>query len=148
MPVKNIGPLFRLHKENISKQRGISLEERITADDLDKIANRAALLTLLDVFIEEHRVKYSSRYSPLRGRDALTHLILTKYSWPVEEIQKMTIANSIIAIQYLFQEEQLSEISKGFLGKINEHYYHLVFEDFPDSDWNPVLHEEYLSLKD
>ncbi|WP_062748898.1 ECs1072 family phage-associated protein [Erwinia persicina] len=148
MSNKQIGALYQAHKHQISKQRSIPETGMVDSDDLDKVSNRAALMALLDITLEEHRVKYSSTLNPLRGRKALTHLILTKYKWPIDTISKMSLSDSILAIQDELFSPNSSELSKEHLKNINAQYFCQVFEDMPESDWDPVIHESYLSLRD
>ena len=147
MSIKNIGPLYRLHKENICTQRNITTAGLVDGEAIDKLENRAALLTLLDVILDEHREKYSSILNPLRGRAALTHLILSKYKWPIEHIESMSILHSVLAIQDELKLAESTNVGKDFLERISADYYTVPFEDFPDTDWDPVTYERLQSQR-
>lgn len=148
MTTRQLGRLFQAHKENISKQRGIQITGSVNTDDLEKVSNRAALVTVLDIVLELHRAKCSSYLSPLRGRKALTHLLLTKFNWPIATINQMSIADSILAIQDELVSPEPHELVKQLLDNVSAQYLYDSFADIPDFDWDPLIHEQYLRLRE
>lgn len=148
MSNKQTARLYQAHQAEISKQRGIPITGSVNGQDLDRVYHRASLMTLLDITLESHRAKHSNNLIPLRGKEALTHLILTKYKWPIDIINKMSLSDSILAINDELFPSQPHELAKQFLDNVNAQYLFESFDDMPDSDWNPTLHEPFLRLRD
>lgn len=148
MSKKQTTSLYQAHQAEIGKQRGIPTTGLVDGGDLDRVYNRAALITVLDITLEIHRAKHSNNLTPLKGKEALTHLILTKYNWPIETINKMSLTDSILAINDELFPSQPHELAKQFLENINAKYLYECFGDMPDSDWNPSIYEPFLRLRD
>lgn len=143
---QRLGDLFQEIKERIVKVRGLPHTEQAEPEDRIKIHNRAFLLFSLDCLLDEYRSKNATLWSPLKGRDALHHLLLKKYGWTLYEIRSLTLADSLFAIQDELVFDKLPQAVQGYLQENRWDKFNSAFDDLTDQEWDPMLGDGHFDL--
>ncbi|WP_449567062.1 ECs1072 family phage-associated protein [Lelliottia nimipressuralis] len=134
--------LFAKYKEHVAQVRNISINGSVIYEQVCRVYYRAAQLTLLDVFLETYRQKHKSIFNDLRGKQALHHLLLTRYNWPLEKIRNLSLEDVFLILHDDLKTEKFDPaIAKYFDGTLCN-YDQLNLPDIMDTEWKPEFAEE------
>lgn len=138
MSVINEG-FFELIRQKVFEYHSVPMSGIVT-EDYEKAQNRSVLIFTLEIVLEEHRKKYASLVSPLLGKHALHHLLLTKYGWTLSEIRGLSLQDLIFSItDSMFRFENLPETAQYIIKQYNAHRAKTFFSSLKDDEWNPEL---------
>ncbi|WP_072166373.1 hypothetical protein [Erwinia sp. Leaf53] len=140
-----LSKLFIGIKERIAKVKGVNISDSTENDDVALLYNRAILLFSLDIILEEHRINHSSIFNPQKNKDTIHHLILKKYGWTLNEIESLSLEQSLFVLQENLRLDNLPEDAKKYLHGINAHSYRRSFDDILDLEWDPAFGQQTLS---
>lgn len=136
--------LFSKYKDHISKIRNVPVIGSVIYEDLCCVYNRAAQLTLLDIFLETYRKQHKSRFNDLQGKQALYHLLLGRTNWTLEYIKKLPLADVLLVLHEDLKLDKFESVIGDYFGKTLINYDQLNFSDVVDDEWKPELAEESL----
>lgn len=134
---------FEKIQNKVSKYHDVAVFGEIKRPAYDQMKNRSALLFSLEVVISVHRAKYGTYFSPLRGKDALTHLLLQKYNWPLSEIRSLSLNDIVLLLQEDMRPDNLPQAAIDILRSYGTLTAKDVFPELKDDEWDPEL---YLSI--
>ncbi len=143
--IVGIGHLFMQIKENIAKIRDVRVSGFIDAAEVSLVNNRAAQICALDIILAEHRKKHGSRFNGLNGKQALHHIILLKYHWPLSAIRELSLADALLSLHDELQLESLPDEPRKYLTQIINTQYPVNFPDYLEAEWDPNLSEKFLT---
>lgn len=133
--------LWENTKNHVIKVREVQNGYLPSTNEGLKVCHRTAQLFILDVFLQQHRKKYGDGVFPLRGKNALHHVILLKYKWPMDAIRNLSLSDSLFAIQDELIPENLPDEAQMFLSGVIENASQIAFEDLGDKEWDQNLGE-------
>lgn len=136
--------LFTHIKTNIAKLRGITLSDYGDSAENSSVYNRAALICALDILLHAHRKEFGNRFNELKGKQALHHMLLLKYKWPLSVIRELTLSDVALALQDELKMEALPGGAGDYLLQVVGSHYSINFPDYLDDEWDPDLSEKYL----
>lgn len=144
----NLKHVYTEIENQIIKVRQITDNEKTRLTTLSMIGNRAGLLLSLDVVLLEYRKNHGSLFIPLNGHDALIHLIINKYHWPISEVRKLSLTDIILSISEELAFDNLPAYLQSFLVSINYNANLCCFDNLVAEEWDPNLGQKLLSLID
>jgi len=131
---------FEQVQRKVSEYHGVDIYGLIKQPEHDQMRNRTALLFSLEVVLDLHRAKYGTHFSPLNGRDALDHLLLQKYKWPLSDIRSLNLRDIVILLQEEMTPANLPESARLILQNYNVLNSKKTFPEIKDDEWDPDLH--------
>ncbi|WP_317180060.1 ECs1072 family phage-associated protein [Lelliottia amnigena] len=134
---------FEIIQNKVSAYHGVPVYGQVKQPDYDQMKNRSVLIFALEVVLHLHRTKYATPFSPLKGKDALTHLLLQKYKWPLSEIRSLSLKEIILALQDDLTFEKLPDAAVDVIKLFGFASRKSNFADIKDDEWEPEL---YLSI--
>ncbi|WP_117125311.1 ECs1072 family phage-associated protein [Klebsiella quasivariicola] len=138
MSVINEG-FFELIRQKVFEYHSVPMSG-VVGPDYEKAQNRSVLIFTLEIILEEHRKNHASLVSPLSGKQALHHLLLTKFGWTLSEIRGLSLQDSIFAItDNKFCLENLPENAQYIIKQYNAHRAKTFFPSLEDDEWDPEL---------
>lgn len=130
---------FQLIRKKVFEYHSVAMSG-VVGPDYDKAQNRSVLIFTLEIILEEHRKNYASLVSPLLGRQALHHLLLTKFGWTLSEIRELSLQDSIFAISdSMLRFEELPEKARYIIRQYSAHNAKAIFPSLEDVEWDPEL---------
>ncbi|HEO9916645.1 hypothetical protein CRX67_09545 [Enterobacteriaceae bacterium A-F18] len=142
--MSNYSRLWENIKNHVINIRDVKYGHFTSSNEDLKVSHRTAQLFILDVFLHQHREKYGAGVFSLRGRNALNHVILLKYKWPLTTISALSLSDCLFAIQDELIPGNLPDAAQGFLSAVIEKASQLEFDDLHDEEWNQELGELFL----
>lgn len=134
--------LYAKYKDHVAQIRNVSMDGSVIYEQICCVYYRAAQLTLLDVFLETYRQENKSVFNDLHGKQALHHLLFTRYNWPLEQIRNLSLEDVFLILHDDLKTDKFDpSIAKYFDGTLSN-YAPLNFPDIMDSEWNPDYAEE------
>ncbi|WP_437887036.1 ECs1072 family phage-associated protein [Phytobacter sp. V91] len=133
---------FQVIQNKIAEHHGVKMQGYIEPPYY-QVQNRAVLIFSLETILEEHRAKFGTLTSPLKGKLALEHLLLRKYKWPLSEIRSLSLQDALFALQEELALEHLPEKAQEVIKMFNAHRARTTFDQIVDAEWDP---EMYLTI--
>ncbi|WP_437613180.1 ECs1072 family phage-associated protein [Erwinia sp. V71] len=140
--IDNSEDFFRQIQKRIADHRGIALDGGITTDYY-KVQNQAVLFFTLEAVLEEHRKKFATPANPLAGKQALHHLILQKYKWPLGDIRALSLQDALFVLQEDLIGDKLPESAKRVIKHFAAQTPTEPFADIDDREWDPILYQQF-----
>lgn len=131
---------FEKIQNKVSEYHGVPVFGVIKRPDHDQMKNRSALLFSLEVVLDVHRTKFGTIFSPLKGRDALNHLLVQKFKWPLNEIRSLSLQDIVILLQEEMNPDNLPEYAKSILHSYGTLNAKETFPEIKEEEWDPDLH--------
>lgn len=131
---------FSQIQTKISDIRGIPVYGTVIEPGYSQIRNRAALIFALEVVLHQHREEFGTDWSPLKGKQALEHLLLKKYNWPLREVRDLQLCDIVLLLQDELSPEKLPENAHQILKMYNVLAVRHSFNDFLEEEWDPELY--------
>lgn len=139
-----IGPdLYQLIEKHVSDLHGVQIYGQVVEPIYSQVKNRIALIFALESVLDDHRQKYATEWSPLIGRQALEHLLLKKYQWPLTIIRELNLKDIVLCLQEELELNNLPNPGKATLDLYYPFPHKQFFPDFQEEEWDPDL---YLKL--
>ncbi|WP_312584916.1 hypothetical protein [Atlantibacter sp.] len=127
---------FQLLLSKSSDYHGVAAYGQITQPGHNQLLNRTSLLFALECLLFQHRQDHATPWSPLTGKEALVHLILQKYKWPLSEIRGLSLQDSVLLLQEELRFENLPEeaaqVIRSHGANKKQH-----FPSLNDDEWDP-----------
>ena len=136
--------LYNKTKEHVAQVRGIQTVGSVNYEDLCRVYHRAAQLTLLDILLEEHREKHKTTFNDLRGKQCLHHLLLSKFSWPLSQIQTLSLSDVLLLLHDDLRTDKVDSAAGKYIDGAISSYHHFLFSDVKDEEWDPDILEQLL----
>ncbi|WP_273839238.1 ECs1072 family phage-associated protein [Providencia rettgeri] len=142
--MSQISKLYHHIKEHIESVRKIPKFGTIDKLSTDLVINRTCLILSLESYLSTYREKHSSIFIPLNGKDALIHLVVNKYKWPISEVRAMSLNDMLLSISDELQYDNLTEDCQAYLTSIEYSKYLCQFDDILEEEWDPSISVLYL----
>ncbi|MDK9364161.1 ECs1072 family phage-associated protein [Lelliottia wanjuensis] len=134
--------IFGKYKDHVAQVRNISINSSVTLSQISCVYHRAAQLTLLDVLLETYRQKNKSIFNDLRGKQALHHLLFTRYNWPLDKIRNLSLEDVLFILHDDLKTDKFDPTVAKYIDTTLSNYQQMSFPDVMDAEWNPDYAEE------
>lgn len=134
--------LFNEIKQRIDFIHDSNNPERNNRLNEYKSRRRASMIFSLDIAVIMHRDKYRIGNNELRGRDALTHLLVMKHHWLPSEASSLSLSEVFQSLDEELLSENFPKDAKTILRTILEvdDASIMSFKDLRDEEWDPLLY--------
>ncbi|CAI0726597.1 ECs1072 family phage-associated protein [Serratia entomophila] len=130
--------LWHVIKAKVCQNRNLNHSAYYSGSQQDNcIKNRAAQILTLEVVLNEHRKKFATIFEPLKGKNALYHLIFTKTAWKPAEIRELSLADCLFVIQDELRIDKLPEDIQEFIESLSLPSVAFTFDELLEEDWDP-----------
>ncbi|MDI6977558.1 hypothetical protein QMZ62_05615 [Serratia sp. PF2-63] len=131
--------LWHVIKAKVCQNRNLNHSAYYNGSEQDnRIKNRSAQVFTLEIVLNEHRKKFATIFEPLKGKNALYHLIFTKTAWKPEEIRELSLADCLFVIQDELRIDKLPEDIREFMESLSLPRVAFTFDEFLEEDWDPT----------
>ena len=142
--MSQISNLYHHIKEHIESVRKIPKFGTIDRASIEMVINRACLILSLESYLSIYREIHGSLFVSLNGKDALIHLIVNKYKWPISTVRAMSLSDMLLSISDELKFDNLTEDCQTFLTTIEYSKYLCQFDDILEDEWDPTISALYL----
>ena len=138
----NSEDFFRQIQKRIADYRGIDLDGERTLDYY-KVQNQAVLFFTLEAVLEEHRKRFATPANTLPGKQALHHMILQKYKWPLGDIRALSLQDALFVLQEDLIGDRLPVAAKQVIKQFASETPTEPYSDIDDREWDPILYQQF-----
>lgn len=105
------------------------------------------MIFALEVILEQHREKYGTNWNPLNGKQALEHLILKKFQWPISQIRNLSLQDALFILQEELNFKNLPENAQQMIQMFGSSRANQCFPDIAEEEWDPDLYSKLPPLR-
>lgn len=127
-------------RKKLSELHGIELYGTVVEPGYTQLQNRIAEIFALEVVLHLHREKYSTGWANLRGKRALEHLLIHKYSWSLSEIRSMSLSDIFLSLHEELLPKNLPEEVVNLINSYSTSRRREYFSDYRLEEWDPELY--------
>lgn len=131
---------YFLIQNKIAELHEVSMDGYVKEPEYSQVQNRTALIFCLEAVLDEHRQKFSTKWSPLLGKSALLHLLLQKYKWPLSELRSISLQDAIFLLQEELTPANIPREATKMVELFNTHNAKHVFPNILEEEWDPELY--------
>ncbi len=137
---KGIYPtLLSKTKDHVAFVRGIPLVGEVDYEQICRVYHRAAQLAILEIVLDAYREKNKTLFNDLGGKQALEHLLLTKYNWALDQIRQLSLSDVLLLLHNELDLKNIDPADAAYFERVLERYDPIVFADVMDEEWDPQI---------